>query len=128
MARIDRILSLVTDQGANELRLGTDREPKMLAYGATKRLSLPTTSDEMLRDLLGEILSPEREASMHARGRIDVSYAAGAIGTFQVTLTHRSNGFDVTFRRSSAAPANALPASPAAACAEPAVPSTPQVS
>src|SRR5690348_16751863 len=55
MARIDRILSLVADQGANELRLGTDREPKMLAYGATKRLSLPTTSEDMLRDLLGEI-------------------------------------------------------------------------
>jgi twitching motility protein PilT len=102
MARIDRILSIVLDQGANELRMGSDREPKMLAYGAVKRLSIPSTSDETLRDLLGEILSPEREEAMRARGRVDVAYEAGALGAFQVTLTSRSGGFDVVLRRSSA--------------------------
>ena len=56
MAKIDRLLSLVLDQNANELRVGTDREPKMLAYGTTKRLALPSMDGETVLDLLGEIL------------------------------------------------------------------------
>jgi len=103
MARIDRILSIVADQGANELRVGTDREPKMLAYGSVKKLSIPSTSEEMLRDLLGEILAPDREEAMRARGRVDVVYEAGGLGAYQVSLTSRADhGFDAVFRKSSA--------------------------
>lgn len=109
MARIDRILSIVAEQGANELRMGTDREPRMLAYGTAKRLSIPMTSEETLRDLLGEILTPEREEAMRARGRVDVSYEATGLGTFQVTLTARAEGFDVVLRRSSARVAASAP-------------------
>ena len=36
MARIDSLLAIVNQQAANELRMGTDREPKMLAQGAAK--------------------------------------------------------------------------------------------
>jgi twitching motility protein PilT len=116
MARIDRILSIVADQGANELRVGTEREPKMLAYGTVKRLSIPSTSEEMLRDLLGEILTPEREESMRARGRVDVTYEAGTLGAFQVSLTSRSdNGFDAVFRKSAARTSTAHAAPPTAA-------------
>ena len=100
MARIDRILSIVTDQGANELRVGTDREPKMLAYGALKKLSIPMTTEETLRDLLGDVLTTEREEALAARGRVELSYDAGALGTFQVTMTKRADGFDVVFVRS----------------------------
>jgi twitching motility protein PilT len=125
VARIDRILSIVAEQGANELRVGTDREPKMLAYGSAKRLSLPLTSEEMLRDLLGDILTPEREASMRERGRVELAYTAGELGTFQVTLTHRTDGFDATFRRSSARAASASASASVPIAAPPAEPSTP---
>lgn len=98
MARIDRILMLVKDQGANELRMGTGAEPKMLAYGAPKRLSMATTDEESLRDLLGELLTPEREAAMHT-GRVDFVHQAEGAGTHQVALTGRAGGFDVVFVR-----------------------------
>ena len=45
----------------------------MFAYGTAKRLSLPVTPEHMLRDLLGEILSPEREAAMRERGRLELA-------------------------------------------------------
>jgi twitching motility protein PilT len=102
MAKIDRLLSLVLDQNANELRVGTDREPKMLAYGSAKRLALPSMDAETVRDLLGEILSPEREALLAERGRVDASYEAPSLGIFALTLTSRADGFDVVFRKSSA--------------------------
>ncbi len=41
MARIDRLLSILVDQNANELRLASGLEPKMLAFGTPTRLSMP---------------------------------------------------------------------------------------
>jgi twitching motility protein PilT len=115
MARIDSLLSIVVQQGANELRVGTDKEPKMLAYGAAKRLAIPATSAETLRDLMGEILTPEREGAMRAKGRLEVTHAAGSIGTFNVTLIARGpDGFEAVFLRGGKreAPREAAPPPP----------------
>lgn len=102
MARVDSLLSILASQGANELRLGTDREPKMLAFGTPKRLSIPSTPEETLRELLGDILDREREQAVKAQGRLDVPYDAPGIGSFQVRLTARpTGGFDVVFMKSS---------------------------
>jgi twitching motility protein PilT len=92
MARIDSILSIVVQQGANELQVAAGREPKMLAFGAPKRLTVPRMTEDMLRALLGDILSPEREALVRASGRAEVAYEAGALGPFKVTLTHQDDG------------------------------------
>jgi twitching motility protein PilT len=115
MAKIDRLLSLVLDQNANELRIGTDREPKMLAYGTAKRLALPSMDAETVRDLLGEILSSEREALLAKQGRVDAGYDAGKLGTFALTLTSRNDGFDAVFRKSSATAVAASVPAPAPA-------------
>jgi twitching motility protein PilT len=100
MARIDSVLAIVVQQGANELRVGTDREPKMLAHGNPKRFSMPATNEETLRQLLGELLAPEREQTMRTWGRVDTAYTTDAGAAFQVTLTVRpGGGFDATFLR-----------------------------
>jgi twitching motility protein PilT len=121
MARIDRILAIVLEQGANELRVGTDREPVMLAYGARKKLSLPKTPDDMLRDLLGDLLSPENESALRASGRLEIDYDAGELGHFRTTLVARDGGIDATFVRAMA-PKRASEARPAAPAHVPAPP------
>jgi twitching motility protein PilT len=113
MARIDSLLSIVIAQGANELRLGTEREPKMLASGVAKRLALPSTPEATLRELLDGLLDPEREQAMRA-GRVEFAYDAPGLGAFQVSATRRGDGFDVVFVRATAARAHA-PAEPAPA-------------
>src|SRR5882762_4775049 len=105
MARIDSILAVVVQQGANELRMGTNREPKMLAYGVAKRFHMVPTSDEELRELLGEILTDERRDALRASRRLDVAYEAGQLGAFRVTLTGRQDGFDAIFLRDRSASA-----------------------
>src|SRR5579859_7958138 len=98
MARIDSLLSIVVQQGADELRLGTDREPRMFAAGVPKRLTVPATSEETLRTLLGDTLDPDRFAEMQARGRVEFVYEARGMGSFRVTATTRTTGgFDVVF-------------------------------
>ncbi len=113
MARIDSILSIVVQQGANELRVAFDREPKMLAFGVPKRLSIPKMSGEMVRELLGEILSTEAEAVVRARGRHEAAYDAGAAGVFQVTLTSPdADAIEAVFVRASVSPAASTTAPP----------------
>jgi twitching motility protein PilT len=98
MARIDSLLSIVVQQGADELRLGTDREPRMFAAGVPKRLTVPATSEETLRTLLADTLDPDRFAEMQARGRVEFAYEARGMGSFRVTATTRATGgFDVVF-------------------------------
>jgi len=129
MARVDSLLSIVVQQGANELRLGTDREPKMLAFGTPKRLAIPSTSEDTLRELLGEILTGEREQAMRAGGRVDVRYEAAGLGAFQVKLLGRAEGaFDAVFlRETRPSPGGALPAM-APPTAPPVAPATPGAS
>jgi twitching motility protein PilT len=103
MSRVDSLLSLLVQQGANELRLGTDRDPRMLAFGVPKRLSIPSTPEDTLRELLGDILDSEREQAVKAHGRVDFTYEAAGIGAFQVRLTSRpGGGFDALFLRHTA--------------------------
>ena len=92
MARVDSILSVLVHQGANELRLGTDREPKLLSHGTPKRLSLPVTSEETLRELLGEILDPKREQALRARGRVDSCNRRQAYARLRLSLLPAREG------------------------------------
>jgi twitching motility protein PilT len=132
VARIDSLLSIVVQQGATELRLGTDREPKMFQLGTRKRLVMPQTSEETLRELLGELLTKEREEQLGAAGRIEFPYDAPGLGGFKTTLSSRAGapGFDVVFVRSQAkAPLAPPPAAPVAVVlpSSPAVESSPRI-
>src|SRR5580692_10394395 len=110
MARIDSLLAIAVDQGANELRIGANREPKMFASGAPKRLLMPAMGGDTVKELMGEILSPERETALRARGRLDVQSMSDKLGVFQVTLTAREAGIDAIFLRIGKGIANPPPA------------------
>jgi twitching motility protein PilT len=98
VAGIDGLLRLVIHEGADELHLGVDRAPKMFARGAPKRLSIPATSEETLRNLLGEILSPERERALRESGSCESTYDAAGLGAFRVQLTALPRGgFEAAF-------------------------------
>jgi twitching motility protein PilT len=99
MARIDSLLAIAVDQGANELRVGANREPRMFASGAPKRLLMPAMGGDTVKELLGEILSPERAAVLQVRGKLDVAYSSDTLGVFQVTLSAREDGVDAVFLR-----------------------------
>ncbi len=114
MARVNSLLSIVVDQGANELRLGSDSEPKMLAFGSVTKHSMPKMGTETVRALLGEILTPEVDAAVQAGERIETTYDGGALGSFSVTLTRQSNGIGAVFLRRAARPLK-----PSQAAAEP---------
>ncbi|MFI5288971.1 MAG: type IV pilus twitching motility protein PilT [Polyangia bacterium] len=130
MAGVDSLLKMVVAQAGDELRLSTDEAPRMLTHGAPLRLSIPATSDDILRHLLGPLLDPEREAELRRRGRLELEHVTEEGQRFTVELKSRgaapSTGvfpIEAIFRRGaasaprptaaragSAAPAQAAPA------------------
>jgi len=115
MAVIDSLLSILGKQRANELRLGTDRSPQMLADGAVQKLRIPATSADELRHLLTGLLTPEQEQTLRANGRIELGYASPH-GEFAVKVEGRADGLDATFtlkpERAPTAASASLPAAP----------------
>jgi twitching motility protein PilT len=98
MAAVDSLLSLAHREGADEVRLGTDRAPAMFASGAPKRLSMPKTPDDMLRTLLGGILDASLEAKIGEHGKADTTHELAGIGAYRVVIGKRGDGgLDVVF-------------------------------
>ncbi|MEO6953368.1 MAG: PilT/PilU family type 4a pilus ATPase [Polyangia bacterium] len=101
---------MVRDHGADELRLGTDRDPRILKGGSPVRTSIPTTNDDFLRILLEPMFTPALEAQLRAEGRVETTHQAAGDGGYVVSLTRRGNPgptdpmpFDVVFRKGAAA-------------------------
>jgi twitching motility protein PilT len=98
MPGIDQILSVVVKQGANELRLGTNREPSVYARGARVRFTMAPTSNAVLRQLLGEILSLDRDRDLAEKRSITFEYQLAKVGEFHVTMSLREpDEFEVKF-------------------------------
>jgi twitching motility protein PilT len=107
---IDQILSIVSQQGADELRLGTDQEPQVLSRGARKKFVMSATPEPVLRHLLGELLTPERDRQLRAGSRLEFDYDASGIGRFHVVLAARQDkGLDVIFASSVGRSSAAVP-------------------
>lgn len=98
-AAIDALLGLMIQQGANELRVGTGRAPKILRDGTPRRLAMRETSDAELWHLIGELLGPEHERNLRAGQKVELVHEAGSLGPFHVTLKPRGaeHGFDAVF-------------------------------
>lgn len=119
MAAVDSLLALAHREGADEVRLGTERAPAMFSAGAPKRLSMPKTPDDMLRHLLGTILSSEVTARLSDAGKADTTHELAGVGAYRVVLSTRGDGgLDAVFTLAAKGPSAAAP--PAARASAPA--------
>ncbi len=118
MAQLDSLLRIVDAQGADELRLGSDKNPSMFAGATPKKLTIPPTSTATLLELFGEILDVSRRGTLEKLGRVEIVHQAEKIGSWTVIVTKRPGGdeaFDAVVRRASRTAAPPAAASPAAA-------------
>ena len=107
MAGIDSLLRLMISQGADELRVGTDQPPTMLQRGSPLRLSIPPTDGDMVQHLIGDLLTDERAATLHAHAKTEFSYSLEGAESIAVTVARRGAGsaLDAIFLRGAAKPA-----------------------
>ncbi|HKP63538.1 MAG TPA: hypothetical protein VJV78_42680, partial [Polyangiales bacterium] len=86
----------------------------MFAFGAQKRLSVPATSEQTLRSLLGPILTPELERQWLEHGSSETHYQAAGLGGYRATFSPLgSGGFAVVFVEAAAVVSAAPSPSPA---------------
>ncbi|MCU1280462.1 MAG: Twitching motility protein PilT [bacterium] len=125
---VDSLLRMVADYDADELRLSTDGPPGIFKRGAPVRLSIPPTSDETLRLLLGPLLSPERETAIRAGEKAELVHVSAGGQTFVVSMRRQAAGaptdvalaLEIVFRRQAAGVARpAQPSPPATVTAMP---------
>ena len=116
MAQLDSLLKIVEQQGANELRLGSDRAPSMAASGVPKKLTIPPTTTATLIELLGELLDTTRKGQLDRLGRVEFDHTVAGVGSYALTLTKRPGAefaFDVMVTKLKAP--RAAPAAPSVA-------------
>src|SRR5262249_40395415 len=97
MAGIDSLLRMLTSSNADELRVGTDMEPRMLSRGTPLRLSIPAIDEATLRHLLDGVLTPEREQVLRDKGLVELVYTSGS-EPFQATFK-KGPPLEASFRR-----------------------------
>ncbi|MBK8168933.1 MAG: PilT/PilU family type 4a pilus ATPase [Sandaracinaceae bacterium] len=87
----------------------------MFAAGLSKRLAVPSTSDETLRDLLGDLVAKAVNAGLFDGKEFNALHEVPKVGIYRVAISARGDqgGFDVVFRAGATAPAPALSAAPA---------------
>src|SRR6266542_2057594 len=133
MAGVDSLLRMLSQYSADELRLGTDEAPRMLQRGSPVRLSIPPTSDDVLRHLVASLLTAETEARLREQGKVELAYAPeGGGDRYTVTFERRDQpgvalAFGVTFRRGGSSVAPPGPRLVTAAAPPPPAPSEPRV-
>ncbi len=88
MARINGILRIMVQQDGTELRLGTDRVPKLYRNGLPLRFLMPETDEDTFRHLLGAMLDTH-EAQLEAEERVNLTHDDKTLGHFEVTLALR---------------------------------------
>jgi twitching motility protein PilT len=108
--QLDSLLRIVDAQGADELRLGSDKNPSMFSASTPKRLTIPPTSTATLLELFGELLDDSRRALLERHGRVELVHEAQKLGAWTVVVTKRPGAdlaIDAVVRRGSKAPAQA---------------------
>ena len=98
MPHVDSLLALALRSGADELRLGDDQAPAMLARGVQKRLAIPATDADTLHDLLGELLDADVEAKLRAGSKAERQHVIAGVGAFRATFARRAHGLEVHFQ------------------------------
>lgn len=110
MAPIDSMLRLFIDHGADELLLAANALPRMFQRGRQMKLALPLTPDAMLRHLLGDLLTAERDELVRSRGATEFDYAPqGSASGFHVVLKRGAEGLEAAFRVAARRPEAAAP-------------------
>jgi twitching motility protein PilT len=98
MNPIDSLLKIMVQEGATELRLGSERRPQMFRAGEELPLTIPATSTKTLQNLLGDLWSSQEEA-LRENGRASMPYLGADLGSFDVTLDLENDQVHVCIRR-----------------------------
>lgn len=103
MKPIDSVLKILVQRGGTELRLVSDRRPRMFKDDAELPLTIPAMSTERIRELLDDLWT-SHAAALRQQRDLSLTYHSAELGHFAVTLIQPSeSAIEVRLRRDGAA-------------------------
>lgn len=92
MPQIDGILRIVVQQGGGLLRMVAGQKPTVLRGNSPLKVFLPTTPEDMIVELLGELWTEDRVAALDAKQPVAFGYDHRGLGHFQARLWRDAGG------------------------------------
>lgn len=99
MAKIDEILTLMTERQASDLHLASGSAPYLRINGEMVKLNYKAVSPEICKALILEILTEYQREIFLDEWDLDCSYAIRGVGRFRVNAFIQKNGCGAVFRR-----------------------------
>lgn len=98
MAKIDEILTLMTERGASDLHLASGSAPYLRINGEMVKLNYKDVTPEVCQALVLEILTERQRANFLEDWDLDCSYSLRGVGRFRVNAFRQRKGVGAVFR------------------------------
>lgn len=98
MAKIDEILSQMTERGASDLHLASGSAPYLRINGEMVKLNYRDVTPEVCQALVLEILTERQRANFLEDWDLDCSYSLRGVGRFRVNAFRQRKGVGAVFR------------------------------
>ena len=98
MAKIDEVLSLMTERGASDLHLASGSAPYLRIHGEMVKLNYKDVTAEVCQALIMEILSERQRAVFLEEWDLDCSYSLRGVGRFRLNAFRQRKGVGAVFR------------------------------
>jgi twitching motility protein PilT len=98
MAKIDEILTLMTERNASDLHLASGSAPYLRIHGEMVKLNYKDVTPEVCQALILEILTERQRAHFLEEWDLDCSYSLRGVGRFRVNTFRQRRGVGAVFR------------------------------
>ncbi|MGK5091812.1 type IV pilus twitching motility protein PilT [Deltaproteobacteria bacterium TL4] len=98
MKQLDPFFELMHESKASDLHMVTGQEPLLRIHGDLQRVDYPTLEDAKLRQMLYEIIPPERLEQFKEKGDLDFGYAIPNLARYRCNFFEQNQGIGAVFR------------------------------
>lgn len=98
MPKINTYLKSLVDRGGSDLHMSTGVRPKFREHGDLEDLDDNVLTNDVLKQMLFEILSEEKQKKYSSTGDIDFAYEIQGLARFRVNYMFQKRGFAAVFR------------------------------
>jgi twitching motility protein PilT len=99
MARIDELLTVMTERGASDLHLTSDSAPYLRINGEMVKLNYKDVTPEVCQALILEILTEKQRTIFLEEWDLDCSYSLKGVARFRLNTFRQRKGVGAVFRR-----------------------------
>jgi twitching motility protein PilT len=99
MAKIDELLTHMTERDASDFHLASGSAPYLRIHGEIVKLNYKDVSPEVCQALVLEILSERQRQILLESWDLDCSYSLEGVGRFRVNVFRQRKGVGAVFRR-----------------------------